>query len=47
MHGAAEAARRDPAIALGVNTVAGAVTNEPVAEFLGSPYVDPLTALSA
>ncbi len=47
VHGAAEAARRDPAIALGVNTVAGAVTNEPVAEFLGSPYVDPLTALSA
>jgi len=47
VHGAAEAARRNPAIALGVNTVAGAVTNEPVAEFLGSPYVDPLTALSA
>jgi alanine dehydrogenase len=47
VHGAAVAARRDPAIALGVNTVAGAVTSEPVAEFLGSPYVDPLTALSA
>ncbi len=47
VHGAAEAARRDPAIALGVNTVAGAVTNEAVAEFLGTPYVDPLTALSA
>ena len=43
----AAAARRDPALALGVNTVAGHVTNEPVAEFLGSPYVDPLTALSA
>jgi alanine dehydrogenase len=36
----AAAARRDPAIALGVNTVAGVVTNEPVAEFLGVDYVD-------
>ena len=35
MHGAAGAARRDPALALGVNTVAGHVTNAPVAEFLG------------
>jgi alanine dehydrogenase len=44
--GPAEAARRDPAIALGVNTVGGAITNEPVAEFLGCPYVDPLAALA-
>jgi alanine dehydrogenase len=43
--GVAEAARRDPAIALGVNTVAGHVTNGPVAEFLGVDVVEPLTAL--
>ena len=47
LHGAAGAAQRDPAIALGVNTVGGSVTNEPVAEFLGVGYVDPLTALDA
>ena len=46
IHGAAGAARRDPALALGVNTVAGQVTNEPVAEFLDAPYVDPLVALA-
>jgi alanine dehydrogenase len=45
VHGAAAAARRDPAMALGVNTVGGSVTNEPVAEFLGVPFVDPLAAL--
>ena len=39
------AARRDPAIALGVNTVDGQVTNAPVAEFLEIDYVDPLDAL--
>jgi alanine dehydrogenase len=44
-HGAAKAARRDPALALGCNTVAGQVTNEPVAEFLGLAYVEPLVAL--
>ncbi|MGH9134458.1 MAG: alanine dehydrogenase [Ilumatobacteraceae bacterium] len=44
--GAGGAARQDPAIALGVNTAAGHVTNEPVAEFLASPYVDPLVALA-
>jgi alanine dehydrogenase len=44
-HGAAAAARRDPALALGCNTVAGQVTNEPVAAFLGLPYVEPLDAL--
>ena len=47
MHGAAAAARRDPALALGVNTVAGSVTNEPVAEFLGVPFIDPLAAFDA
>jgi alanine dehydrogenase len=41
------AARQDPAIALGVNTARGHVTNEPVADFLGCPYVDPLEALDA
>jgi alanine dehydrogenase len=47
VHGAAAAARKDPAMALGVNTVAGSVTNEPVAEFLGVPFVDPLAAFEA
>ncbi|MFZ4810829.1 MAG: alanine dehydrogenase [Ilumatobacteraceae bacterium] len=47
LHGPAEAARRDPALALGFNTVGGHVTNGPVAEFLGRPVVDPLVALSA
>ena len=37
VHGAPEAARRDPAIAHGINTVAGAVTNPVVAEALGRP----------
>ena len=44
MHGAAGAARRDPALALGVNTHAGHVTNGPVAEFLGVDAVDPVSA---
>ncbi|CAN5633928.1 alanine dehydrogenase [soil metagenome] len=44
--GAAGAARQDPAMAVGVNTVDGAVTNQPVAEFLGVDYVDPLAALA-
>jgi alanine dehydrogenase len=44
LHGAAGAARRDPAMACGVNTVAGRVTNQPVAEFLGVECVDPLQA---
>jgi alanine dehydrogenase len=47
LHGAAAAARRDPAMVLGVNTVAGSVTSEPVAEFLGVPFVDPLAAFEA
>jgi alanine dehydrogenase len=46
VHGAAEASRRDPAMAFGVNTVAGSVSNQPVAEFLGVDYVEPLTAFS-
>ncbi len=46
VHGPAEACRRDPAIAFGVNTVVGLVTNEPVAEFLGTDYIDPLIALA-
>ncbi|MGZ4707035.1 MAG: alanine dehydrogenase [Acidimicrobiales bacterium] len=36
--GPAEAARRDPALSLGFNTAGGHVTNEAVAEALGSPY---------
>ena len=43
--GAAGAARRDKALAHGVNTAAGHVTNAPVAEFLGEQMVHPLTAL--
>jgi alanine dehydrogenase len=44
--GAAAAAARDEALALGLNTVAGCVTNAPVAEFLGVEFVDPLVALA-
>jgi alanine dehydrogenase len=44
--GAAGAARRDAALAHGINTVAGQVTNGPVAEFLGVHAVHALTALS-
>ncbi len=47
LHGPAVASRRDPAMAFGVNTVAGTVTNQPVAEFLGVDFVDPLTAFDA
>ena len=46
LYGPAEASRRDPAVALGVNTVGGLVTNAPVAEFLGTDFVDPLVALA-
>ena len=45
VHGAQGAAVRDPSLAHGVNTVAGVVTNGPVAEFLGVEAVDPLVAL--
>jgi alanine dehydrogenase len=46
MHGAKEAAKRNHAIALGVNTVGGHVTYEPVARELGYAFVEPLTALN-
>ena len=46
VNGSAEAARRDPAIAYGVNTVGGKVTNAAVAEFLGVEYVEPLAAFA-
>jgi alanine dehydrogenase len=46
VHGVANASLRDPALALGLNTLAGLVTNEPVAEFLGTEYVAPLVALA-
>jgi len=45
-HGAGGAARNDPALASGVNTHAGHVTNGPVAQFLGVDMVDPLDALA-
>jgi alanine dehydrogenase len=44
--GHAAAARRDPALALGLNAHVGHVTNAPVAEFLGSEFVDPSRALA-
>jgi alanine dehydrogenase len=47
VHGPAKAAERDPAIALGVNTVGGHVTSAPVAEFLGVDHVAPATAFAA
>lgn len=46
VHGASAAAARDRALALGVNTVAGKVTNEAVATSLGLEYVDALRALN-
>jgi alanine dehydrogenase len=46
LHGPKEAARRDPAVAYGVNTVDGMVTNQPVAEFLGVDHVPPGDALT-
>jgi alanine dehydrogenase len=45
VRGPAAAARHDPALAQGFNTVGGQVTNAPVAEFLGLPHVDPMAAL--
>ncbi len=45
VHGPLGAARRDPAIAHGVNTVAGAHTNAIVAGSLGASAIDPLTAV--
>jgi len=47
LHGPARAAQRDPALALGFNTVDGQITNAPVGEFLGLPHVHPLAALGS
>jgi alanine dehydrogenase len=46
VHGVGGAARRDAALANGLNTHAGQVTNAPVAEFLGVEMVAPLAALA-
>ncbi|MFM7893928.1 MAG: alanine dehydrogenase [Actinomycetota bacterium] len=46
VHGARGAASADPAIALGVNTVGGKMTNQPSAEALGYDFVEPLAALA-
>jgi alanine dehydrogenase len=46
VHGPRGACKSDPALIHGINTVAGQVTNGPVAEFLGLPSVDPLAALA-
>ncbi len=46
LEGAAGAALTDPSLALGVNTVAGHITNRPVADFLGAEMVDPLLAFA-
>ena len=45
VHGARGAATADPAIALGVNTVGGKMTNKPSAEALSLDFVEPLAAL--
>jgi alanine dehydrogenase len=44
VHGALGAARRNPAIAHGLNTVGGAYTNATVAEALGASAIDALAA---
>jgi alanine dehydrogenase len=44
-HGIAEAARRDPALRLGVNVAGGKVTHPAVAEGVGADYVPPEEAL--
>ena len=44
-HGPLAAAERNPALAHGLNTHAGSVTYGAVAEALGLPHVDPVTAL--
>ena len=46
LNGAPAACRADPALAAGVNTVGGLLTNQPVADFLGVPAAHPLSALS-
>jgi len=47
LHGAGGASRRDPALVHGINTVAGQVTNAPVAEALGLAFTEPMVALEA
>ena len=46
VHGARGAAINDSAIALGVNTVGGTLTNKPSAEALSMQFVEPLAALA-
>jgi alanine dehydrogenase len=46
VHGVARACARDGALALGLNTHGGRITNAPVAEFLGTEFVDPAIALA-
>ena len=46
VHGVAAACARDGALALGLNTHNGHITNAPVAEFLGSTFVEPAAALA-
>jgi len=46
VHGVSAACARDHALALGLNTHAGQITNGPVAEFLGTPFVEPSVALA-
>jgi alanine dehydrogenase len=45
--GAAKAVRRDAALAMGLNTAAGAVTNAAVAEALAKSFVEPEIALAS
>ncbi len=45
LYGAGGAARRDAALAHGINTVAGHITNAPVADALAASVSDPLTLL--
>ncbi len=45
LHGAGGAAKRDASLAHGINTVAGQVTNGPVAEALGLTSMDPVSLL--
>ena len=45
--GAHAAAVADPALALGMNTVAGSLTHRATADALGHTYVDPLVALQS
>lgn len=47
VHGTRVAAERDHALKLGINTVAGEMTNEPAAKALGRTSLDPLIVLRA